>query len=288
MSEGLIAIRGTENAARVADIVFVHGLGGHYWSTWHPQESEEDTHFFPMWLGDDFPDYGIWSMDYDSSLVRSEGSQMPILDLAAYMAAELDSEDLGRHPLIFITHSMGGILVKQMLRNAQDYGDSYRKRLVDQTRGIVFIATPHSGSDLVSFFKFLKSIVSINVQELEASHPRLLELNRAYRSHEILSQIPVQVFRETKPTTIANISKIIVVDAATADPGIAQVEPIPIPDADHISISKPESKKTTVYKSVKTFISRNIQTQQPLPNLQGSDKPVQPQFADSKKKIVKK
>lgn len=273
MSEGLIAITGTDNAARKADIVFVHGLGGHFWSTWHPQGSDKDTNFFPMWLGADFPDYGIWSMSYDSSPVRFQGSEMPILDIAEYMATELvDSNDSGERPLIFITHSMGGILVKQMLRNAQDYGDSYRKSMVQQTKGIVYIATPHSGAALASLLKFLGLITSVNTKELEASHPRLLELNRVHRSNQTLAQIPIRVFGESRKT-----NGVMVVDGATVDPGVAEVTPTILPNQDHISIAKPESKNTTLYKATRTFIKRSLQAKQPLPNLQIREKPLQPQ-----------
>ena len=278
MSEGLIAITGTDNVDRKADIVFVHGLGGHFWSTWHPQGSDKYTNFFPAWLGEDFPNYGVWSMSYDSSPVKFQGSEMPIIELADYMATELvDSNDLGERPLIFITHSMGGILVKQMLRNAQDYGDSYRKRLVQQAKGIVYIATPHSGASLASLLKFLGLITSVNTKELEASHPRLLELNRVHRSHETLSQIPIRVFGESRKT-----KGILVVDGATVDPGIAEVTPTILPNEDHISIAKPESKNATLYKATRTFIRRNLQAKQSLPNLQGTKKPLQSQSIEVK------
>ena len=284
MSKGLIAITGTDNQAREADIIFVHGLGGDGRSTWHPESSASDTDFFPIWLGEDFPNYGIWSMDYDSSPVRFQGSEMPIIDLAEYMATELvDSNDLGERPLIFITHSMGGILVKQMLRNAQDYGDSYRKSMVAQTKGIVYIATPHSGASLASLLKFLGLITSVNTKELEASHPRLLELNRVHRSNETLAQIPIRVFGESRKT-----NGVMVVDGATVDPGVAEVTPTILPDRDHISIAKPESKNTPLYKATRTFIKRSLRNQQPLPNLQIAEKALQPQpieVKNTKKKL---
>ena len=50
----LIPIIGTDNQNRKADIIFVHGLGGDAWSTWHPSARKDDNNFLPMWLGEDF------------------------------------------------------------------------------------------------------------------------------------------------------------------------------------------------------------------------------------------
>lgn len=36
---GLIQVSGCENLARRGDVVFVHGLAGHPWDTWHWQSS---------------------------------------------------------------------------------------------------------------------------------------------------------------------------------------------------------------------------------------------------------
>ena len=49
-------------------------------------------------------------------------------------------------PIIFVCHSLGGLLIKQVLRAAdgrRDY-DAEARAFVEQVKGIVFIATPHS------------------------------------------------------------------------------------------------------------------------------------------------
>ena len=258
-STDLIRIIGTKNEAREADIIFVHGLGGDAWSTWHPEESKEDKNFFPMWLGEDFSQWGIWSLAYEVSPIKLQGSDLPLVELADNIAGLLvDAYELGERPLIFITHSMGGLVVKQMLRNAQDYGDSFWKRMVEQTKGIVYIATPHSGAGVASLMKFLGIITSVNLKELEANHPRLLELNRVHRSNEKLEQIPIKVFGENLKT-----NGFMVVDRTTLDPGRKEVTPIILPEENHISISKPQSKDARIYREVRTFIKRCLRNSQP-------------------------
>ena len=119
---------------------------------------------------------------------------MPLADRATNILAVLDTDDIGTHPLIFISHSMGGLLVKQMLRHAEDFNNPAWKRIVEQTKGIVFLSTPHSGANIASWIKHLKGILSttISVDELEAHHSRLRELNTVYQKHERLNKIPVQ------------------------------------------------------------------------------------------------
>ncbi|EEP75507.1 predicted protein [Uncinocarpus reesii 1704] len=50
--------------------------------------------------------------------------------------------------IIFIGHSFGGLIVKQALVNARadDFGD--RNNICQQTRGLIFLGTPHKGANL--------------------------------------------------------------------------------------------------------------------------------------------
>lgn len=76
-------------------------------------------------------------------------------------------------PLIFVCHSLGGILTKFMLRLSQDCtsGANTRMKAVrDSTAGVIFFATPHSGSDLASWGEFLRRIASLGV----VTNPSLL------------------------------------------------------------------------------------------------------------------
>lgn len=251
-SDELVKISGCNNPARVADILFVHGLGGHSIATWHPASSKENNDCWPFWLGRDLPIAGIWSLGYAASPSTWKGTSMPLADRAINILALLDTYDIGTRPLLFITHSLGGLLVKQMLRHALDFEQPAWKLLVTNTCGIVFLSTPHSGSDLANWLKHLSGILkpTITVSELEAHHSRLRELNLLYRNHKILSRIPIQVYYETLPT-----HGIKVVDQTSADPGIPGVIPIPL-DEDHISICKPSSTKHRTYMGIKKFIEK--------------------------------
>lgn len=73
---------------------------------------------------------------------------------------------------------------------------------------------------------------TVGVEELEAHHPRLLELNKWYRDHVAEMGIETFVYCEKLPT-----GGVLVVNQTTADPGIPGVDVVPL-DEDHVSICK--------------------------------------------------
>ncbi|WP_193372425.1 esterase/lipase family protein [Pseudanabaena sp. PCC 6802] len=132
----LIKIGGCDNLERFGDVVFVHGLGGDGLETWHanPDEIKQlqkqcdrdgtrldagQLDFWPVWLGKDRPDLGIWSLDYEVAPTAWRGDTNPLYDQANLVLEVFANREIGRHPVVFVTHSMGGLLIKQTLRNAK-------------------------------------------------------------------------------------------------------------------------------------------------------------------------
>lgn len=262
----LVPILGTNNESRIGDIIFVHGLGGDALSTWHPQGEKEKGNSWLTWLGEDLEEVGIWTIGYEAEPFTIRGSTLPLAERATDIVELLNENELGARPLIFVTHSMGGLVVKQMLRNACDYGNPEWKQILGQTKGIVYLSTPHSGSNLANWLKYFGGLLgkSESVRELEANDSRLLELLEVHRNHDVLSEIPIKVYYETKPTR-----GVIVVDRTSANPGIQGANPLPV-EKDHIGVAKPESREIRPYQAVRTFIKKQLC--QPLPPLNSEAK----------------
>ncbi|WP_165073204.1 esterase/lipase family protein [Paludisphaera rhizosphaerae] len=236
---------------RVGDVVFVHGLGGNPRDYWMADPSKPGT-FWPEWIAKDFPNLGVWSLGYDAAKFAWQGTAMPLVDRATHALALLDADEIGAKPIVFITHSMGGLLVKQMIRNGLDFGDVRWKAIADATRGICFISTPHTGADLANYVKFLtRFLATVAVKDLEANDPRLLELNRWYRNHAF-TRFKTQAYCEKKVTGWKGLG-VIVVDDRSADPGLPGVVPVPL-DEDHLSICKPLSRDALLYKRVRRLV----------------------------------
>ncbi|OCL01768.1 hypothetical protein AOQ84DRAFT_425923 [Glonium stellatum] len=64
-------------------------------------------------------------------------------------------------PLIFIAHSLGGIVVKEMLARSSASTETELKNVVDSTAAVIFLGTPHRGSpDLAALGEWVRSVVS--------------------------------------------------------------------------------------------------------------------------------
>ena len=248
----LLRIAGCEQPDRQADVIFVHGLDGDARTTWHPKGQPE--RFWPAWLGEDLQHIGVWSLNYAVSSSAWKGHSMPLYDRADNTLDLFELEGIGQRPIAFICHSLGGLLIKQALRNAKDSPNPHWQAIIRQTKLIVFLSTPHSGASMASWIQYVGKLLrtTVSVEELEAHHPRLRELNDWYRDHVEALGITTFVYYEKLST-----AGIRVVDDTTANPGIAGVRPIPV-DEDHVSICKPASKGHRIYRRVKRLVEENI------------------------------
>jgi protein SERAC1 len=270
---GLQEIAGFQDANREGDVIFVHGLGGNARSTWHPKEQEDDDDFWLYWLSQDYQNIGILSFGYEAKPSGWKGSAMPLFDQAGNLLEWMESKGIGQKPIVFVTHSLGGLLVKKMLNTAQT---RKRQNIIEQTKGIVFLSTPHTGSDLADFISKISTIArtTISVDELKAHASQLRELNDWYRENVTDFKVATKVYFETEP-----IYGIKVVDESSANPGIKGVMPIAIPET-HITIAKPDSRDSLVYLGTKRFIQECFCPVNERANPQYSDPNISEKLAD--------
>jgi len=251
---GLLPIAGCDNPDRDLDLILVHGLGGDAFTTWMADRDQIET-LWPSWLAADRPCLGIWTL-------ADRGTQ--VLD-------QMESEGLGERPLVFVTHSLGGIVAKQVLRHAVSFGVPRWRRIAEQTRGIAFIATPHSGANLASFAEFASAVFRTNEQtkELASHNARLRELHTWFRGFYTEHQLNCRTWcerREVRPEIpllgIQLPKGLLVVDATSAEPGLPNEVAVPL-DEDHISICKPSSRKAQLYKSLLRWVDECVNSPAP-------------------------
>jgi hypothetical protein len=103
------------------DIIAVHGLGGHYdetW-TWNPERStnERPCNWLRDLLPNDIPSARIMSFGYDSAVALSTSvGDISIFgeQLLQFVRLRREAEQQRRRPIIFVCHSLGGIVVKKV------------------------------------------------------------------------------------------------------------------------------------------------------------------------------
>ena len=116
-------------------LVFVHGLYGDARATWGKM---------PKWVLEKATlEMEVLSFSYPSKLWHRASIPQAAYDLQTW----IDTEFADFRHIIFVTHSTGGLVVKQLLN--QGYQSPQSDRLWGKTRQVINIAVPHTGGSPV-------------------------------------------------------------------------------------------------------------------------------------------
>ncbi|XP_030054269.1 protein SERAC1 isoform X2 [Microcaecilia unicolor] len=253
-----------------ADVLFVHGLLGAAFKTWRQQDSdatieegdseeEEDyTACWPKtWLAADCPALRIISVEYDTHVsdwkakCPEENYRKSIAYRSNELLRKLKAAGIGDRPIVWISHSMGGLLVKRMLLDASRTPEL--RAIVENTRGITFYSVPHHGSQLAEYSINMRYLLfpSVEVKELSKDSPALKTLNEEFLTLTKDNDFKVLSFAETLPTRIGSVVKLHVVPVDSADLGIGDLIPV---EVNHLNSCKPKKKDSFIYKRTLQFI----------------------------------
>lgn len=229
------------------DVVLIHGLDGDARSTW--QNDDDPDAFWPRWLAEDFPSIRIWAVDYEAAPTLYKGTAMPISDRANNLLQAIRVRKIGTSPMVLMGHSMGGLLIKQMLRTSHDNIAPLSSFLSTDTIGIALIATPNAGSRLAYWVSKIAAILRLTepVHELVYDKAFLRELNTWFRNYVVEKKPNVLVLAEAKTTVGVRI-----VDSTSGDPGLPKVVPVLL-DSNHKTICKCSSRNDEFYLYVRQF-----------------------------------
>ncbi|KAI1773269.1 hypothetical protein F4818DRAFT_423753 [Hypoxylon cercidicola] len=165
------------------DFWFVHGLGGHPIHTW----SKGSVCWPRDLLYQDLPNCRIYTWGYDSSVFHSntQTSHASIFghveNLLLDISGTRQSDEERERPIIFVGHSLGGLVIKQALIRSSEIHrgepDSGEALVYPSTKGIIFFGTPHRGSDLVPYGKMVVTIAKLAFRNPNKKHLELLQRN---------------------------------------------------------------------------------------------------------------
>ncbi len=237
--------------------IFIHGLGGDPYGTW--QSFRESEEYLLKWLAEDIDGLAVWTVGYKAAVSWWNGSAMHLTDRATNVLERILLEPkLKTGEIILIGHSLGGLVIKQLLRIAEgmplyrDDANEFMKRV----RRVAFLATPHAGAGLATLgdrFRILL-LPSAATACLVRNDANLRDLNSWYRNWSVKHGIEHLILSETQP-----IKKIVlVVEPDSSDPGLSS-QPIPI-DADHFTICKPICRDSEVYLYIYKFLRNKLET----------------------------
>ncbi|KAF2402677.1 hypothetical protein EJ06DRAFT_519719 [Trichodelitschia bisporula] len=261
----------TPDGQPTADIIFIHGLGGTSHSTWC--KDGDRALFWPAkWLPAEagLQTVRIITYGYNANWQATNSNILDIPDFAQDLLALMkNAQDddtgeelgIGKTPIIFVAHSMGGLVAKAAFLRGQD--DPEYSEIVQAVHSMIFLATPHRGSDFAGTLNTLLS-VSILIPKkdfltsLDRNSRTLQQINQQFRHH--ISKLSLFSFWETLETPLVkgNLSlgfpvrvMVLVQDSATLlYPGEAFMSL----DADHHGVCKFTSRDDPNYKKVRNQI----------------------------------
>ncbi|XP_054578429.1 protein SERAC1 isoform X3 [Eptesicus fuscus] len=249
-----------------ADVLFIHGLMGAAFKTWRQQDqaltekvSGDETRYTTCWpktwLARDCPALRIISVEYDTSLsdwrARCPTERKSIAFRSNELLQKLRAAGVGDRPMVWVSHSMGGLLVKKMLLEASQNPEM--RTVIDNTRGIIFYSVPHHGSHLADYSVNVRYLLfpSLEVKELSKDSPALKALQGDFLELAKDRNFQVLNFVETLPTSIGSMIRLHVVPVDSADLGIGDLIPV---DVNHLNICKPKKKDAFLYQRTLQFI----------------------------------
>jgi len=129
--------------------VAISGLSSHPFGSWQPRGGDKSF----MWIRDILPkrllSVRFFLYGYDTNVVKSSSKQT-IADLSTSLVNTLEangwSSPSGK-PLVFIAHSLGGVILKQALVLLAN-GGVREVFLLNQIKGCVFFGVPSRGMPL--------------------------------------------------------------------------------------------------------------------------------------------
>ncbi|VDL82668.1 unnamed protein product [Nippostrongylus brasiliensis] len=137
LEERLLSHKICQNALSTLGVVD-YQLCSDVYEVFLPEQQPED------WLHLDIPQpMRILGLDYPSSLMQFRRITESLQVRADRFKHQLAAAGIGRRPVIFICHSMGGLLAKRLLLDLPE--------LAEKTVGILFICTPHRGSPIAAW-----------------------------------------------------------------------------------------------------------------------------------------
>ena len=221
----------------------MHGLQGHPRKTWTWRDPEQKTRkssqqrdsnhdrksrnpfarrkatselqsdvevFWPAdLLPQDCPQARILTFGYDSRVSRffsGPANQSNVFSHARDFLYALNRgrQEAQERPLIFVAHSLGGIILKESLRQSSIERDIAIHDIFTSTRAVFFLGTPHRGSDWTELGNTVRRIISAagldtasqNLHTLRFDSPELEMCQESFLQLHIDKKFQVRTFQE--------------------------------------------------------------------------------------------
>ncbi|KAH0553285.1 hypothetical protein GP486_006582, partial [Trichoglossum hirsutum] len=296
-----------DKAADKSHVIFVHGFTGHPQRTWtysgevstddgatHDNDSSERPSKFRRLVGSDsfkraaprrsvfwpqdllpktLVNSRIFTYGYDSNIRHRLGAPVnktTVYDLGHNLLLSLEAKRRSQpsRPLVFIAHSLGGIVVKEALRRSEGYRacQTHLYSIYDATVALICFGTPHSGADPRSVVcRVAEAVVrltgfTVNDQLINSLLPRseqLRELREEFSKMSRAKNWMLYSFQEQYGLKVLNGDKVVEdISSTFGDPTIEIAQHIA---GNHMDMCRFKGLDDREYEKVAAALSRIYQ-----------------------------
>jgi O-acetyl-ADP-ribose deacetylase (regulator of RNase III) len=233
---------GTGRHKKAVAVVFVHGIFGTTEDTWLNPNSGST---FPGLLAND-PDLqnkvDAFAFEY---FTPKFNAAPPIVDLADQLRGELADHHLfeDHQKVVFIAHSMGGIVVREFLLN--------NREKISSVPMIFFYATPTNGADIAALAKIASANPQLRGMVPIESNDLLQSIQSSWLNSDQARSIPSYCGVEDLPT----MGVMVVTRSSSTSLCNRPLDPF---SASHIDIVKPVDREDSRYTRFVSALHKEV------------------------------
>ncbi|CAI4211528.1 unnamed protein product [Parascedosporium putredinis] len=171
--------------------------------------------------------YGYDAYGAKLSVVSSNRLIDHATNLLNDLTTERSSAGAASRPLIFVAHSLGGLVCKEAILLSRNHPEAHLRGIFDSVRGVIFMGTPHKGSWMADWAKipisalglvkstngFLLDVLKSDNQYLESLQVRFWSMTRELR--EAGRAFEVTCFFEELPMSV--VGEVVSKESATLE-----------------------------------------------------------------------
>lgn len=221
------------------------------------------------WIPQQFPQIRILGLQFESALSYwvkkvcpcEQGKLKLKFRSKDYLQRLADAGVGDGRPVVWVCHSMGGLIVKGIINQSIASNDPKVKRIGQNSKGIIFLGTPHRGSSIAKITQQTALLwPTIEVKDMEENSKELLKLNDEFLDNIRKMNEPVEIVSIAEGSAMKvfqNYTMIVVpLQSAFLDYGDFYVS-----NENHLNLSKPISQNSFIYLTTVSMIEKILRQQ---------------------------
>ncbi|KAH7109099.1 hypothetical protein B0J11DRAFT_601969, partial [Dendryphion nanum] len=208
--------------------------------------------FWPEhFLAPDIPEAIVWTFGYNVDSLAGKNMNT-VNDHSRDLVNRLERELDDNRPIVFIAHSLGGIVLKDAIKKSENV------RL--RTKMIIFLGTPHRGSGAAAWGQILSTLITIvglkpNRQIFKTLGLDSEILNRIHADFmNLLAGNRIKIFSLQEGRVLGGINRKVVDNFSSKLDLPRDMETVESIDANHMQMARFGSKEDEGYRVIRDIL----------------------------------